>query len=163
MAAQEAKAAGDGADKTPVAGPMGPEMAKFAERAPAVMAELMQQFIEKKSLVERAKIRLQVKALQDFFSADTKYPPVPAISADQLARKRGLHAGAAAGVGQYVGFGDGHVGRRAAGEVEELQRAVEDAVRQEEAARPAEALAVPAAPGAAVAPAAEPLVADIAG
>lgn len=47
---------------------------KITDLAPAYFAELMQQFIEKKDLTDRQKIRRRVRALLDLFSADTKWP-----------------------------------------------------------------------------------------
>jgi hypothetical protein len=47
---------------------------QITELAPAYFSELMQQFIEKKDLTDRQKIRRRVRALLDLFSADTKWP-----------------------------------------------------------------------------------------
>lgn len=47
------------------------------ELLPAAMADLMRAFIEKKDLEARAQIRLQMKALLDFASADTVFPKNP--------------------------------------------------------------------------------------
>lgn len=42
--------------------------------SPDMMFELTQQFIAKKSLNDRAKLRLQMKAILDFISVNTEYP-----------------------------------------------------------------------------------------
>lgn len=46
----------------------------FIKSSPAMMAELTQQFVSKKGLSDRAKIRLQMKAVLDMISVDTEYP-----------------------------------------------------------------------------------------
>ena len=51
--------------------------------APAVMADLMKQFIANTDLNTRARIRLRMKALLDLVSVDTSYPPVPALNQHQ--------------------------------------------------------------------------------
>jgi hypothetical protein len=128
--------------------PPGPEFEAFAAMAPALAAELMREFIERKNLNERAQIRLKVKALQDFFSADTGYPPVPAISADQQYRRGGFAQQAGRpylGVGAVPGF-------RVAGEAAQLEAAVAEAVGEEEVAEGVRPADVVPAPGAPVAP-----------
>ena len=127
---------------------VGPEWAAFAEHAPALMAELMKEFIDKKSLNDRAMIRLKTKALQDLFSADTGYPPIPAISAAQQRARRGGFAGGdfgQAGVGAYMPPVAGH----RADEAEQLQRAVAEAADMPPAEVPPGVVPVP---GAEVAP-----------
>lgn len=122
---------------------LGPEMTAMAGKAPLIMGELMQQFIERKSLVSRATIRLRMKALLDLFSADTGYPPIPALRPQ---------APGQIGIGQYPLPPALPIGRRLAGEAAQMQEEVERAVQAEEqAAAPAD---VAPAPGAEVAPAA---------
>lgn len=58
---------------------IGERMQACIESAPAMMAELMKEFIEKKDLNDRVKIRLRMKALLDLVAVDTKYPRNPAI------------------------------------------------------------------------------------
>lgn len=76
-----------------------PEMDLMASAAPALMAELMREFIQKKDLNARAQMRLRMKALLDLFSVDTSYPPVPALNPDQ----QGARAEPAVGFGQVAG------------------------------------------------------------
>jgi len=46
----------------------------FIKSAPQMMSELTQSFISKKGLHDRAKFRLQMKAILDMISIDTEYP-----------------------------------------------------------------------------------------
>lgn len=130
----------------------GPEMKALAEKAPKLMGELMEQFITRKTLTQRATIRLRMKALLDLFSADTGYPPIPSISAGM---PRGVGAYAPAYGGGAFGAQGGAppipLGQRGQGEIEAVQRAVAEAVGEQQVAQE-EADIVPA-PGA---PAAEP-------
>jgi hypothetical protein len=52
---------------------------KALESAPDVMAALMKEFVEKKDVDARALIRVRMKALLDFVSVDTVFPPNPAV------------------------------------------------------------------------------------
>ena len=47
--------------------------------APKIMSELTRLFVACTSLTDRAKIRMRMKAILDFISVDTDYPPVPAL------------------------------------------------------------------------------------
>lgn len=49
----------------------------ITEIAPEVMHDLTQEFIEKKDVNDRVSIRLRMKALLDFLSTDTEFPPNP--------------------------------------------------------------------------------------
>lgn len=51
---------------------------------PALMAELMKEFIEKKDLTTRSQIRLRMKALLDLVHVDTTYPPNPAMKSSSV-------------------------------------------------------------------------------
>lgn len=64
-------------EKAPVM--IGEKIQACIASAPAMMAELMKEFIEKKDLNDRVKIRLRMKALLDLVAVDTKYPRNPAI------------------------------------------------------------------------------------
>lgn len=139
----------------PVPDEPGPEMQALAEKAPKVMGELMEQFISRKTLTQRATIRLRMKALLDLFSADTGYPPIPSISAGAPrpmgAYQPGAYVGGAFGAQGAPVHPMPPMGVRAQGEIEAVQRAVEEAIGEERGAQE-EADVVPA-PGA---PAAQP-------
>jgi hypothetical protein len=60
-------------------GTHGAELGAMLGRLPALMDELMKEFIEKKDLTARSQIRLRMKALLDFAHVDTTYPPNPAM------------------------------------------------------------------------------------
>ncbi len=60
-------------------GTHGTELGAALERLPALMGELMKEFIEKKDLTARSQIRLRMKALLDFAHVDTTYPPIPGM------------------------------------------------------------------------------------
>jgi hypothetical protein len=47
---------------------------------PEAMAELIQDFTAKKDLNARVEIRMRIKAVLDFLSADTIHPPNPMLS-----------------------------------------------------------------------------------
>lgn len=47
---------------------------QFVKNAPQMMAELTQQFIDRKAIGDRSKFRLQMKAVLDMISVDTEYP-----------------------------------------------------------------------------------------
>lgn len=66
---------GKGADE------IGKHTKAYRETAPEMMAELMREWLQKRSLNERAKIRLKMKAILDFHSVDTEYPKQPAMPA----------------------------------------------------------------------------------
>jgi hypothetical protein len=127
---------------------LGPEMQALAGKAPLVMGELMQQFIERKSLVSRATVRLRMKALLDLFSADTGYPPIPALSGQPAqVPPRYLAQGYAAYAPPQP------IGRRVAGEADQMQQEVERALQEEDAAgAPADVAPAPGAEVAAAAP-----------
>src|SRR5574342_341711 len=83
-------------------GAAAPEPAKrtvadqITELAPAYFSELMKQFIEKKELTDRQKIRRRVRALLDLFSADTKWPTDKGPRQERPGRNPfGLHQGPA--------------------------------------------------------------------
>lgn len=62
------------------------------------MADLMKRFVEKKNLNDRVQIRLQMKALLDFASADTEFPPNPITQKDpraQMGDNSGMQIGTA--------------------------------------------------------------------
>lgn len=44
--------------------------------APALMAELTQEFVDARDLNSRAKVRARMKAVLDFVSVDTSYPAI---------------------------------------------------------------------------------------
>ena len=47
---------------------------------PEAMGDLMREFLRRKDLVSRVQLKFRMKALLDFASADTEYPPNPLIS-----------------------------------------------------------------------------------
>lgn len=47
------------------------------DAAPEVMAALVRQFIEKKDVDCRVQVKMRMKALLDFLSVDTTFPPNP--------------------------------------------------------------------------------------
>lgn len=63
-----------------MADPQDKPVPTFEDQAPVMMAQLMREFIAGKSLEARTKLRLRMKALLDFFSADTDYT-VPSAAA----------------------------------------------------------------------------------
>lgn len=58
-------------------------MYEMEKIAPSVMADLMKQFIEKKNFNDRIALRLKMKALLDFASADTEYEPNPILQKEK--------------------------------------------------------------------------------
>jgi hypothetical protein len=58
---------------------MGEKLKAAVDAIPDVMAELTRDFVEKKDLNARVQVRLRMKALLDFLSADTEYPPNPIV------------------------------------------------------------------------------------
>lgn len=50
--------------------------------APEEMAALTKRFIENQDVNERVSIRLRMKAILDYLSTDTKYPPNPLLKKD---------------------------------------------------------------------------------
>ena len=49
----------------------------FIKEAPKMMGELTKQFIDQRNVNQRAKIRLQMKAVLDMISVDTEVAPPP--------------------------------------------------------------------------------------
>lgn len=47
------------------------------DSAPEVMAALVRQFIEKKDVDTRVQVKMRMKAVLDFLSVDTTFPPNP--------------------------------------------------------------------------------------
>lgn len=47
--------------------------------APEEMADLTKQFIQKKNVNDRVSIRLRMKAILDYLSTDTEFPPNPLL------------------------------------------------------------------------------------
>lgn len=67
---------------------------KLGNLLPAAMADLMKEFEEKKNLNDRVQIRLRMKALLDFASANTEFPPNPITQKDPRAQDNlGMHVG----------------------------------------------------------------------
>ncbi len=58
---------------------MGEKLKAAVDAIPDVMAELTREFVEKKELTSRVQVRMRMKALLDFLSADTEYPPNPLV------------------------------------------------------------------------------------
>ena len=52
----------------------------LVETMPGAMAELVKDFTSKKELNARVEIRMRIKAVLDFLSADTVHPPNPMLS-----------------------------------------------------------------------------------
>jgi hypothetical protein len=132
------------APPAPTAGPM---MTDLSKRVPDIMGELMKDFVERRDLNSRAQIRLRMKALLDLFSADTGYPPIPALSPSSR-MGRGAFA---AGGNDYMGAPAYQVAPapplRAGGEADMLQREVAAAVdEQRAAAEPVDLIPAPGAP-----------------
>jgi len=50
------------------------------ETMPAAMAELVKDFTDKRELNARVEIRMRIKAVLDFLSADTVHPPNPLLT-----------------------------------------------------------------------------------
>lgn len=128
--------------------PMGPALTEMAKLVPGVMSELTQQFMDLKSLGDRALIRLRMKALLDLFAADTGYPNVPAISTEQKMKAQGNYfQGGMGGV-----FSPSPVltvpalqgmGLNGSSEVEQLQQELKNAVAED---GPSEIAPAPGAP-----------------
>ena len=131
------------APPVPTAGPM---MTDLSKRVPDIMGELMKDFVERRDLNSRAQIRLRMKALLDLFSADTGYPPIPALSPSS---RQGRGAFAAAGnQGDYMQVAPQMMPPlRMGGEADMLQREVQQAVDdQRAAAEPVDLVPAPGAP-----------------
>lgn len=60
---------------------MGEKLKAAVDAIPDVMAELTRDFVEKRDLNARVQVRLRMKALLDFLSADTEYPANPLTDA----------------------------------------------------------------------------------
>lgn len=58
-------------------------MADITEIAPDEMCNLTKQFILKKNVNDRVSIRLRMKAVLDYLSTDTEFPPNPLIKKDE--------------------------------------------------------------------------------
>ena len=58
-------------------------MAGITTIAPEEMAELTKDFITKKNVNDRVSIRLRMKAILDYLSTDTEFPPNPLIKKDE--------------------------------------------------------------------------------
>lgn len=58
-------------------------MADITGIAPDEMAHLTKQFIEKKNVNDRVAIRLRMKAVLDYLSTDTEFPPNPLLKKDE--------------------------------------------------------------------------------
>jgi len=58
-------------------------MADITGIAPDEMAHLTKQFIEKKNVNDRVAIRLRMKAVLDYLSTDTEFPPNPRLKKDE--------------------------------------------------------------------------------
>ena len=58
-------------------------MADITGIAPDEMAHLTRQFIEKKNVNDRVAIRLRMKAVLDYLSTDTEFPPNPLLKKDE--------------------------------------------------------------------------------
>ena len=56
------------------------KLALLVETMPGAMAELVRDFTTKKELNARVEIRMRIKAVLDFLSADTVHPPNPMLS-----------------------------------------------------------------------------------
>lgn len=136
----------------------------LCEMAPFLMGELMEGFIKRKSLNERAQTRQRMKALLDLMSADTEYPEVPALNPDQDTIPRGRrragpgYVGVEPPPGVAVGGGIQYQPARPDGGADELRRAIEHEVRRELGG--AEARRVLPAPGAPAAAENEAILAD---
>jgi len=104
---------------------LGPLASDITRQAPDLMKELTQQFIDRKDLNSRVRLRLRFKAVLDLISVDTEYPPVPALNPMQ---ERGPQIGDAiyAGGAPVLGMG----GRP-------LRRAIQDRVMADGPAAPA--------------------------
>jgi hypothetical protein len=62
----------------------GTELGAMLERLPALMGELMKEFIEKRDFTARSQIRLRMKALLDLVHVDSAYPPNPAMKGNSV-------------------------------------------------------------------------------
>lgn len=78
-------------------------MAGITEIAPEEMAELTKDFITKKSVNDRVAIRLRMKAILDYLSTDTEFPPNPLIKKDD--RPAPAREGAFMAAPQQIGGG----------------------------------------------------------
>ena len=58
----------------------GPKIKEMIASAPDIISELMCEFIEKKDLNARVKIRMRMKALLDIIAVDTIYPKTAATT-----------------------------------------------------------------------------------
>ena len=63
------------------------KMGEILSNAPALMAELTEEFMTIKDFNNRAKIRLQMKAILDLLSVNTDYPPIKG-NMDSWAREK---------------------------------------------------------------------------
>lgn len=82
-------------------------MADITEIAPETMAHLTKQFIEKKNVNDRVAIRLRMKAVLDYLSTDTEFPPNPLLKKDET--RSPARDGAMIAVPAQVGFGQNPV------------------------------------------------------
>jgi hypothetical protein len=57
-------------------------MADITSIAPDEMGELTKKFIQNKNVNERVSIRLKMKAILDYLSTDTEFPPNPLLKKD---------------------------------------------------------------------------------
>lgn len=62
---------------------LGPLARAAIDQAPDIMRELTEQFIARKDLNSRVRLRLRMKAVLDLISVDTEYPAVPALNPRQ--------------------------------------------------------------------------------
>ena len=111
----------------PPLGALGVRMQALAAIVPGAIAELMQNFIEKKDLRERAIIRMRMKALLDIFAADTNHPPVPALTHGKRHQNPMMAGGMYTTANQSPAFGGMGMGAETAA----LQAQIEDAVQAE--------------------------------
>ncbi len=74
------------------------EIHDFISESPKTMFALMRDFVEKKDVNSRVAIRLRMKALLDFVSVDTEFPPNPMLKMDAApapAREASIYGAAA--------------------------------------------------------------------
>lgn len=71
----------------------------LVELLPEAMADLMREFVAKRDLNSRVEARYRMKALLDFASADTEYPPSPMKDPSGQAREAALNIGMGTGTG----------------------------------------------------------------
>jgi hypothetical protein len=72
--------------------------------APQTMANLTKSFIENKNVNDRVSLRLRMKAVLDYLSTDTEFPPNPLLKKDPAATPA---RDAAMGMMPQIGMGNG--------------------------------------------------------